>query len=407
MLDVRMICHLWELGDERPEVVLDRLQGEIGVTGITVPIACPPLARLRLRPGSAGRVFRSSGGLFFAPRPAYYQATRCQPPVAAWLRNRNPLADLAEQCARRDLQCRVVVGAATLGLLASRHPQVAVRNAFDDPAPDRVCLVNPDVQALIGGICRDLTEGYPLTGIELAEFHTGRTGRMPADCDTPFDLGVGGRCLLNICFCASCRQLGLDAVATDRLDAEAAARSAKTRLEATLETGRPMTQTLDQLVADDEALGPYLNAQWHALARCLDNVIRDGAAEVTLHTYGDLIGSSADEHPLIRGGAIPRIRAVSTFAPFDTDAGLENAAQAIRRLAGEQMRPELRVRPYTARPPHDRAPDAQFLVRNLNRLAELGIAAVDLDGYGRLPARTWPELHQAIRFARRTAPAEG
>lgn len=407
MLDVRMICHLWELGDFGPEAVLDRLQGELGVTGITVPIACSPLARLRTGPGSAGRAYRSGGGLFFAPRPTYYQATRCPPPVAAWLRNRNPLADLAERCARRDLPCRVVIDAATLGLLASRQPQVAVRNVFDDPAPDRVCLVNPDVQALIGGLCRDLTEGYPLAGIELAEFHTGRTGQTPASCEAPFDLGIGGNSLLNVCFCASCRQLSLEAFGTNLLDGEAASRSAKTRLQAAFETGRPITQPLHQLVTDDEALKPYLDAQWHALGRCLDSVICDGAGPITLQVYDDLIRSSPDGHPLTRDGGVPGIHALSTSAPFDSPVGLEEAAIAIRQLAGDPLRCELQVRPNVAPPADDQAHDAQFLVRSLNRLAELGIAAVTLDGYGRWPTRLWPELRQAIRFARRTPPTEG
>ena len=155
MLRVHLICHPWDLLDEGVDEVLARLHGELGVTGVCVPAVCAPLATLRTRPGVSPRIFRTRGGLFFAPGEDYYQATRCTPAVSTWLKGRNPLRRIADGCRKLGLDCRAMAACSTAGRIVARHPHAAAKTVFGDPWPDRLCPINPDAQAFLIAVCRD------------------------------------------------------------------------------------------------------------------------------------------------------------------------------------------------------------------------------------------------------------
>src|SRR5690349_13438156 len=103
MFHISMNCYPWDLVDEGIDAVLDRLKGEAGVTGISVPFSCGPIVQLRPHAGVSPRTFRSRGGVQFQPEASHYTGTRIRPVVADWLRKSNPLAAIAEACAKRGL----------------------------------------------------------------------------------------------------------------------------------------------------------------------------------------------------------------------------------------------------------------------------------------------------------------
>ena len=406
MFQANMICHLWDLLDEGVEEVLDRLQGELGVSGVCVPVVCPPQAQLRCRPGAGPRIFRTRGGAFFAPQDAYYQATRCKPAASGWLKNRNPLQLVAEQCRKRKLDCRAVVHSSSTALLARRHAQAAAKTVFGDAWPERICLVNPDVQALLVGLCRDLAENYQLSAIELRGFHMGRIRPDSLGFDPPFDLGPGGYALLQMCFCESCRQRAdSSSEVSHDLGPESAARSAETRLRRILEAG-PATGGLgltpEQLLADDAPLREHAAGQWRALAGLLESICRECDCPVILHTYDDLIQGAARDHPLADGEPIRGPAAVLAHVRSVSLSETEEVARTVVGLAGPGQGAEVEIRPYVGQPVDAEPTGAPALVRNLSRLVELGVRSVNLDDYGRIPEAAWPGVKQAIRFARRT-----
>lgn len=406
MFQVNMICHLWDLLDEGVGEVLDRLQGELGVSGVCVPVVCPPLAQLRCRPGAGPRIFRTRGGAFFTPQEAYYQATRCKPAASSWLKNRNPLQLVAEQCRKRKLDCRAVVHSSSAGLLARHHPQTAAKTVFGDAWPERVCLVNPDVQALLVGLCRDLAENYQLSAIEMRGFHTGRIRPDSLGFDPPFDLGPGGYALLQMCFCESCRQLAdRGSEVSPGVGPESAARSAEVRLRRIFEAGPAaggLDLTWEQLLADDAPLRKHAASQWRALAGLLESIRRECDCPVILHTYDDLLQGAAGTHPLADGGAIGAAAAVLAHVRGTSQSETDEVARTVVGLAGPGQGAEVEIRPYVGQPADAEPTDAPALVRNLSRLVELGIRSVNLDNCGQIPESAWPGVKQAIRFARRT-----
>ena len=129
MLKAFLTAYPWDLIDEGVDAVLDRLHGEVGISGVSVWVASPPVVQLRVR-DVGPRVVRSRGGLFFHPDEQPYAATRCKPIVSGWVKGRHPLTRIAEACAERAMDLRVIVSAAMTGRLAQRHAEMACKNVF-------------------------------------------------------------------------------------------------------------------------------------------------------------------------------------------------------------------------------------------------------------------------------------
>ena len=356
---------------------------------------------LRVRSAISPRIFRTRGGLFFAPQDDRYQATRCKPAVSTWLKGKNPLRRIADGCHKHDLALRVVLTCSMAGRTAARFPQAAAKTVFGDPWPDRLCLVNPDVQSLLIALCRDLTDNYDPTTIELAEMHPGRIAAAGDAPQTSLDLGPGGQSLLRTCFCESCRQL--DRPGTN-VDVAAAARSAETRLRRVLETGRPIDQPLHSALADDPSLSEYIRAQWRALAEMAANVRAETGREIVVHAYDDIVAADHDPYPPGGSAAPPAADAILTTVHHVPDNDLESIARAALTRGGATGRAELQVSAFHEDGATSTAPDASALVRMLPRLAALGLASVNLDNYGQIPEAGLDVVRQAVRFARRVPP---
>jgi len=405
VFEVQLICHAWDLVEEGVEEVLDRLAGELGVSGICVPVVCPPLALLRTLPGVSPRIFRTRGGLFFAPREEYYQATRCKPVVSSWLKGRDPLRRIVEGCREHGLSCRAVVATSTVGRMTGRYPHAAAKTVFGDPWDDRLCLVNPDVRSFLVAVCRDLADNYGLTGIELAELHAGRVGRPGGRIDAGFEMGRGGAALLGTCFCESCRQLG-QVGGGPALDVDAAVHWTEARLLDVFETGRPIDQPLSRVFAEDGPMRAYVEAQWKGVVELARSIRSAVGCELIVHAYGDAICAAGSPYPLGDGQLPPLVDGVLTQVEGPVGADVAAIAEAGLLGSGPGARAELQIRAHRPDEGAGTPPDPALLVQTLSRLAEFGIASVDLDNYGQIPVALLPGLKQAVRFARRAAPEE-
>ena len=169
MTSYYLTAYPWDLLDEGLDPVLDRLQGEVGVTGVALWVASPPVTRLRPREVQP-RVFRTRGGLFFKPDESRYEATRLKPVVSTWLKSRDVFARIAEGCARRGLLLRALVSASQTGRLAEKYPAMACKNAFGDESRSSLCLVHPDVRAYLLALVCDLASGNALAGVVMTDW---------------------------------------------------------------------------------------------------------------------------------------------------------------------------------------------------------------------------------------------
>lgn len=380
MLQAFVTAYPWDLIDEGVKAVLDRLHGEVGVTGLSLWVGTPPLTQLRVHDAEP-RVFTTRGGLFFQPSDQHYAATRCKPVVSGWLRGRNPLATIARACHERKIELRVMLSAAMTGRVARRYPEMACKNVFGSGSRMSVCLVHPDVQTYLCGLAADVSTNYDLAAVSIADFTLAWSEALSQGVDRGVPLGEVERSLLSICFCESCHQKAMDA----GVEVTSAMRSVRVVLDKTLQTGTPIDRSLDALLADTEPLAAYIRWRTGELSALLQRIKDACRCELTL---------------------ICNLNRPERKEMEDLDLGIPDAL--ITRL-------DERGQLHTALLPGARRSEfclpASFalgqrgteLVALLARAAELGFAAVDIDHYGVLPDPTFASIKQAIRFARRTA----
>ncbi len=382
MFDAIIQCQLPDLFDDGVDSVLDLLQGEVGASGISVPVAVPPMAYLRRSRTDAPRVARSRGGLYFHADDGRYSQTRLRPITADWLKGRDPLDQAAERCRSRGLALWLEVSTTLTGRVATRYPEAATKSVYDDRSPIRLCPVNPDVAEWLRALVADVSQRFSPTALILSDLHTGR--RESGVCDVSNGLAGGGGAaeLLAICFCESCRQVAARA----GVDTEAAARAVRTHLDEALAGPARLDKRLGLFVESLDGppfLREYLDAQRAAVEHVLHEAVRACAVPLILHRYSDEIWP-------VRTGGLPSASGLVQMRDVD----LEAATTELSRGAADCIRLELsdcaRLQPPA-------------LVRTLTESAERGVRSVELIHYG---TATRADLHiakQAIRFARRSA----
>ncbi|MFH0980255.1 MAG: hypothetical protein V2A79_01785, partial [Planctomycetota bacterium] len=331
MFQTHMVGHLWDLVDEGLEGVLDLLHGTLGVTGLCTPVTAGPMRSLRYAADVEPRIFRSRGGVFFQPDRALYENTRCKPILSEWLKTRNPLQKLAQSCRERGLALRAVIECTSIGRIAAHDPHFARKDVFGDLSPSQICLVNADVAEFIRASALDVCKNYALDTLEL----TGLDAMTPAAEDPAGEPGLGGRQLLALCFCESCKQ----AAAAAGVDVEAAARSTTVRLDTVFRTGQPITPPLTTIAADDPPLSAFL-AWYHARITELLSTIRSlCGCRILVHT-GPRHAGNDEEFTTEYASGVDGV--VCDFVGWETTA-LERLIARMRLTPGTAQRLEVQL----------------------------------------------------------------
>ncbi|MCO6439199.1 MAG: hypothetical protein J5J06_19075 [Phycisphaerae bacterium] len=365
--------HPWDLVDEGIDPVLDRLRGEIGVSGVTLSMGVSPMTQLRRR-AIAPRVMRSQGGLLFSPREEFYETTRLRPGVSTALRRKVTPVEMAERCLERSLAVRASIHATTLGRVLSKYPDAGCRNALDDRSALSLCPANPDVQALLSGLVADVGSQWPCDGIVLHDF------RMCwAEADQPGALGGGNpdptiRTLLGQCFCESCLRSAGEA----GVDALSARRLVQTLIDKVWQSPGKPVPPFQELVAGYEIL--HGMEAWRTQA---------------LGTLAEKLASAAS-CPLVfvvneRNANPPGVEANGAFrAVSSLHGGEEPKGEAD---PGEELMLEDDYAMQVV---------SADVVAVVQRATRAGYAAIHLGNWGSLSDAALTGIKQAIRYARRS-----
>lgn len=394
MFTAHVACRLWNLEDGGIDDVLDRLQGELGVGGVTVVAAGKPVCQLRHRPGVTPRIFQSRGGLYFPPDESKYKDTRCKPVVSSWVKSRDPLRKVSEACQRRDLTLRIVLDTRRIGRIVSRCPSVAAKTVFGDASPGVMCAANPDVAALYHGLMSDLSTNYSVSAIELRHldrtFETDLVESLEV-LASPSDADEVARALLTICFCESC----LQSARGGNVDADGAMRSVEVLLNGFLAQARLLPNSLADVLTEDETLERYVTHRREEHAALIDALARRTDCDMVLHVGDDV----TDDRPALSAMAASCAAinvAVSNVSPEPTASMFTQVLKACRMNRSRQCEAVVSVRePLTK--------DASGLVRTMKQLVDDGVTSVHLDHYGLMGENEFVAAKQAIRFARRSA----
>lgn len=358
--------------DPNPEMAetFDRLRGEVGVTGLALWGATPPMREFRVREVRP-RLFQSDGGLHF--EPMHYQCG-CRPRTP--LDSTNLVPVIAQACKRSGLSLRLILATASMGGIASYYPEFAARNAFDDPSRISVCLLHPAVRECIVGLVTNIPPNFGVEQIALADFRVGWFEARDRNIHWPGTLGEIERAALGLCFCSACLSAARDLGA----DTEDARASVRNLVQRSLTQGTERGGSVEGFLAENKALAGYVAAQSRGLITLLEQCVSASHAEVMVMSE-----DSADLHEV----------------PGSKAAGVT----MIRRMADLDWR----VVPADCGPAELTVP-AQFLlgaqseafVAAMSQLGERGFRGFQVDRFGALPDSAFATLKQAIRFARRS-----
>lgn len=379
MLRVFLTTYPWDLVDEDVGGFLDRLRGEVGVTGVSVWATTSQLVQLRAR-DVRPRIFRTRGGLFFHPDETRYAGTRCKPIVSTWVKGKCPLKRISQACTDRGMELRVILSAANTGRSAQRHVEMACKNAFGDASHMGLCLANPDVQAYLCGLVSDLSSNYEPAGVTIADFVIACGEVFEPGLRTARPLGETELSLLSTCFCESCHQRA----AAAGVDVAMARRSVQASLNKSFDSGEAVEGAVDAILADNTPLGDYCRWRTDELNSLLRRLVDACQGELLLDTRPN--GCQRRQHADL-----------DLNVPTAVITQIEQPDQLSLALCPGARRSELRLPEVFATGGH-----GPQLVSTLSKAAELGFAAAEIGNCSLLPDSALAPLKQAIRFARRS-----
>ncbi len=379
MLRAFVTFYPWDLIDEGINAVLDRLHGDVGITGVSVWAASPPVTQLRVRDVTP-RLFRTRGGLFFHPDEQHYSGTRCNPIVSGWVKGKRPLKKISDACADRGMELRIIISAGMTGRFAQRYSEMACKNAFGDVSYTGLCLANPDVQSYLCGVVADLSSNHSAAGVTITDFVIAWAEAFGPELLVASALSEMEASLLSTCFCESCHQRATAA----GVDVGMARRSVTATLQRTFDDGPPSDMELETSLSDNAPLKDYHRWRTAELASLLQRLAQACKCELLLDQS-------------LGVGRLCRHADLDLSLPAAVITRMENPEQLASAMRPAARRSELRLAATFAHGGH--GPE---LVSILPKAAELGFAAVEFDNYGLLPESALTPIKQAIRFARRT-----
>ena len=374
-----MTAYPWDIIDDYPQIALDRLQGELGLTGLSLWTAIPPTTQLRVR-HIEPKYVRTRGGLFFHPSESQYDNTRCKPITSNKIKGRDPIEKIINACTQRGLEYSLIISAAMTGRLVQKHPEMACKNRYDDSSQIGLCLSNPDVQSYLISLISDVSSKYNPAFVIVTDFISVWTEAYLPDLQTTAIVGDFERALLAMCFCESCYQRATQA----GVDIEMVKRSVKVLLQKSFEQGTAEDTSLDCAFSDNAPISAYHHWRYKELSDLLRNLSQACNCELLLDRS---VNCSSVIPPALVDLDIPD----GVIERMDPSEQLKSMTQSSAR------RHELRIPSSLTMGMH--GPE---LISLISQAAEAGCHIVHFDHYSLLPDVAMTTIKQAIRFARRT-----
>lgn len=367
----------WDLMQTDMNAVLDRLRGELALSGVALWLATPPVLKMRAR-DLTPRIVRTRGGILFEPSSTRYVGIECPPQPNSEYMPDHAVRLVYNALEAHALNVRGIISAAHLGGMAERHPEFASRNAWGTPSDRAICLANPGVQDFLTALIGDIKASFDLESLVLTDFAVEWSDAY--DPRLASELTHNSRPLTDLatCFCESCR-CKASANGVDVFGAERDVRNCVARIfnAAPLENDRPRPLS-DAIVAMHHWRHTELNAlraRFQEECRC-PVVIEKEPREAFVD--GDLNYTSHASSPVLlqmatREDLLGHLR--GTTAASETELAI--APRIIVHTPGDEI------------------------VALVTRAAEAGYRALQFDSFGEIPEASLPTIRQAIRFARR------
>ncbi len=369
--DFGIVYHLWN--HTRAAVnLLERAAGEVGIQHITIPVITSEVTQFRYGAMPDEPYFHTPGGWHYPPAKEAYAATGIRPAIARWCGSRDVLAQVCEDAARLGLRVYFRLDP-LVAALTERHAHIRQKNAWGQEigsAP--ACVLNPDVRGLLQAAFADLGR-YGPAGYELITGSPDTAAISKRPCLVLWN--AEGDLVLDLCFCAACRQCA----AAAGVDADAAARSARAHIQYLAVNSASLMDRLES----DEVLKAYRQVR-AADDRAWLGRLPDAFAEQQLYLIYPF-GREIDRDP-----ALHKWRWLASLPCTLFRSG------AARTYTGNSPVYALSVPlglPGTGKP-HE-------LVRAVHEWAGGAVTFFDFEQLVEYPPQAVTWLKQAVRFARR------
>ncbi len=369
-----VVYALWDFAADEGRL-LERVAGEVGIEHLTIPVVTGAQTQFRLGSTAEAPHFHTEGGWHYRTSTKAYAGVALRPAKARWVTGADALAQVRARAAALNVHLLLRVDVRTVRALVDQERHLSQRNAWGQEVPFAGgCACNPELRELLRATLDDLRR-YEPAGYELVDWAPDTaTDRAAA---RPLGWHQAVRRLLDICFCASCRQIA----EREGLDPEQAARSVRVRVEHLLAASGGET-TPD---ADDPVVAAYVAARAADCCQWLQR-LAEGDSErrrFLVRAFGEPpLGNCA---PWVRLTRFP----AGCCGPLDGPAWTERlrALPEISALGLPVWRPTFG--------------EAAELVRLVSEAARAGVSTFDFEGLGEGAADAVTWLKQAVRFARR------
>lgn len=381
MFSTYITAYPWDLLDEGVDDVVDYVHGELGVEGLAVWAAAPACNQLRVRLVEP-RFVQSDGGFLFRPGEEAYAGTRCKPVVASFVKTRCPLDGIAKACDESGLKLRLMISAAKIGRMAKRQPEMACVNLYGAKAKGDLCLANPDVQALLVALVKDVAGRYSPDSITMRDL------AIRWDDDLPPDSGavLGGlsalRAIMSLCFCESCQQRSGE----QGVDASQVKRLATVFIDQAFRKGAEWAQDEFNSTIETAEFAAYLNWRQRELGSLIERIGTASGCAMLVEYDQPESGAGFDFHRLPAGNHGVAIKLASLDASNPpggaTDGSFRQEISLSAGLLNDCAESEV----------------VSFVARAVER----GCSGVRFADFGCLTESALSSVRQAARYARRT-----
>jgi hypothetical protein len=391
-----------DLLGEGYDAVLGNLQERGGLDGVSLS-ATYHHARDVFPHNPRYHVYRHEGDVaWFAPQPRRYESGLA-PRMAAASGGADVLSELCARAGRRGMSVDAWTIFLHNSMLATQHPDCAIRNVYGDPYLTDLCPANPRVRAYCRELAADLAR-YPVRRLmaeslhyrplEHGEHHERYLVRLPPEART----------LLSLCFCEHCRAAGqMAGVATDRL--VAAVREA---LEPIWRGQLPAEYTGQLLGEHARAeLDAYVQARMGVVAGLVTEVHQAMAGSGVALSFIDhagamshvMAGTSADddvtESSRKLGIDLPAVAAacdeISVLGYVDTTQRLQALLASYTKMLGVDRAFSVALRPLV---PDCRA--EENLVAKVAAVLDTPSTAIDFYHYAMMPLNRLDWIRRAL-----------
>lgn len=156
-----------------------------------------------------------TAALYRPVRPAAWEGRRLAPAAADWVADSDPCGTAAATLAEAGIEVAPWVVLTHATRLAEAHPELAVRNCFDEPYPYALCPRSEEVREYASTLAAESVRGIPCSSVVLEA--CGQLGVVHGSHHDKTEGAYGEEVqrLLSICCCHACRgawrERGLDA----------------------------------------------------------------------------------------------------------------------------------------------------------------------------------------------------